>query len=68
MQELCPDIPICCEMQLGDRWYKDMDQQATSGQIAPISRRPLNNSCDSQNNSRHDKQMVDHLTISSIAH
>ena len=41
MQELCPDIPICCEYLLADRWYKDVDEQPNDGQgrIVPYSRR-----------------------------
>ena len=40
MQELCPDIPICAEYLLGDRWYKDVKEQSRNEQcrIIPFSR------------------------------
>lgn len=40
MQEFCPDIPICCELQLGDRWYKDTEQSSSKGKIVPFTRQP----------------------------
>jgi DNA polymerase I-like protein with 3'-5' exonuclease and polymerase domains len=40
MQELCPDIPICTEYLLADRWYKDVDAQPRDeqGRIVPYQR------------------------------
>jgi len=40
MQELCPDIPICTEYLLADRWYKDVNEQPRDEQrrIIPYSR------------------------------
>jgi hypothetical protein len=39
MQELCPDIPICTEYLLADRWYKDVDEQPRDeqGRIIPYT-------------------------------
>jgi DNA polymerase family A len=41
MQELCPDIPICTEFLLADRWYKDVDEQSRDekGKIIPYARK-----------------------------
>jgi DNA polymerase I-like protein with 3'-5' exonuclease and polymerase domains len=40
MQELCPDIPICTEFLLADRWYKDVDKQPrdVQGRIIPYEK------------------------------
>ena len=40
MQELCPDIPICTEYLLADRWYKDVSEQPRDEQqgIIPYSK------------------------------
>jgi DNA polymerase I-like protein with 3'-5' exonuclease and polymerase domains len=39
MKELCPDIPICTEYLLADRWYKDVDKQPkdAQGRMVPFT-------------------------------
>jgi DNA polymerase I-like protein with 3'-5' exonuclease and polymerase domains len=40
MCELTPDVPICTEFLLADRWYKDVDEQPIGvlGNIVPFSK------------------------------
>ena len=40
MQELCPDIPVCTEFLLADRWYKDVQgpQRNNNGDVVPFSK------------------------------
>ena len=46
MRELCPDIPIATEFLLGDRWYKDVDDQPcdAAGRIVPYTAVPAEQS------------------------